>query len=221
MQIVYEDDNIIVVHKDAGEPTQTAKSTAPDLVSKLKMYLVKSSGKKGNPYIGVIHRLDQPVEGLLVFAKDKESAASLSKQVQTDFMNKIYTAKVCGNLSEGTSEKLTDYMYKDSKENKSVIVNKEELKSGSKPGTESEIKKAELGYEVIKNDKDLGISILRVHLKTGRFHQIRAQLSHMGYPIVGDVKYGAEKTCGKGIGLIASELEFFHPKTKKKMHFEL
>lgn len=214
MQIVYEDDNIIVVFKDAGEPAQTSKGSVPDLVSKIKVHLVKDIGIKGDPYVGVIHRLDQPVSGLLVFAKDKTSAAVLSRQIQTDLMNKIYTATVEGVLPEKSAAVLTDYMYKDTKDSKAIIADPKTSDSNK------DIKKAELSYEVLSSDTESGTSKLKISLKTGRFHQIRAQLSNIGYPITGDVKYGAKKTSEKGIGLTACELDFMHPKTKKKMHFE-
>lgn len=213
MQIVYEDDSIIVVHKEAGEPTQTAKGSVPDLVSKIKVHLAKSSGKKGEPYVGVVHRLDQPVEGLLVFAKDQASAAGLSRQLQTDLMNKIYTARVQGILEESGMRVLKNYIYKNSKENKGEVVSEIEAQLNK------EAKLAELSFEVLEVNKDNGTSKLRIYLKTGRFHQIRTQLSYIGYPIVGDIKYGAEKSYGRGICLCASELTFVHPKTHKKMSF--
>lgn len=214
MQVVYEDENIIVVHKEAGEPTQTAKGSVPDLVSKLKNHIAKTSGKKGNPYVGVVHRLDQPVSGLLVFAKDPQSASVLSKQLNNDIMNKTYTATVDGTGIHRTSGELIDYMYKDPRMNKSIITT-------DMTGSTKNVKKAELYYEVISVNEKEQTTTLKILLKTGRFHQIRSQLSNMGFPIVGDVKYGAKRTSGKGILLSAVELDFVHPKTKKKMHFEV
>lgn len=213
MQIVFEDDSIIVVYKEAGEPTQTAKGSVPDLVSKLKVHLAKSSRQKGEPYVGVVHRLDQPVAGLLVFAKDKNSAAALSKQVQTDLMNKIYTAKVQGIWKEAPEGSLVNYICKDLKESKAKIISESDAKSNNSA------KRAELLYEVTKISEEDNMTELRIQLKTGRFHQIRAQLSEKGYPIVGDVKYGAEKSPQKGIGLCADELVFIHPMTHKEMAF--
>ena len=213
MQIVYEDDNIIVVHKEAGEPTQTARSVIPDLVSKLKVYLSQSSVKKAEPYLGVIHRLDQPVEGLLVFAKNKTAAAELSRQVQTSLMNKIYTAKVHGILEDTGKCTLKNYIYKDVKESKAIVI------SDAMANKNKDAKQAELSYEVLEVDRSNNTTALRIYLKTGRFHQIRAQLSNLGYPIVGDVKYGGEKSSQKGICLCASELEFVHPLTRKRMNF--
>lgn len=214
MKIIYEDDNIIVVHKEAGEPTQTAKGTVPDLVSMIKVHIAKTNKSKGNPYVGVVHRLDQPVSGLLVFAKDSQSASILSKQLQRDIMNKIYTATTEGTGILRTSGDLIDYMYKDAKLSKSIIV-------GDTVDSTNNIKKAELHYEVISVNEEEQTTTLKIVLKTGRFHQIRAQLSNMGFPIVGDVKYGAKRNSSKGILLSAVALDFVHPKTKKKMHFEL
>ena len=222
MHVIYEDDNIIVVHKEAGEATQTQRGSAPDLVSKLKKHIADETGIKKDAYIGVVHRLDQPVEGLLVFARDKDSAGILSRQVQNDLMNKIYIATVEGFLPKGSKGVLIDRMYKDVRESRAVIVNQDT--ENCKKGSYSEngnLKKAELSYEVLKSDTNMGTSVLKIHLKTGRFHQIRSQLSNMGHPIVGDVRYGADRTNSKGIGLIAKELDFIHPKTKEKMHFEL
>lgn len=229
MKIIYEDEKIIVVHKDAGEPTQTARGLVPDLVSKIKVYLSKNRGQKGEPYVGVVHRLDQPVEGLLVFAKDKNCAAALSRQVNNDLMNKIYTATVEGVILEESEKVVVDYMYKDSKDNKAIVVSEKENgnscqknnKKSENSADNREIKRAELSFGVISTDSNKDESVLRIHLKTGRFHQIRAQLSHMGHPIAGDVKYGAKKRAAKGIGLVASEIEFIHPVTKKQMHFEI
>lgn len=214
MKVIYEDDNIIVVNKEAGEATQSASASSKDIVSMLKNYIAKSTGKKGDIYIGVVHRLDQPVSGLLVFAKDSQSASILSKQLQKDIMNKVYTAIVEGMNIPRASGNLVDYMYKDPKTNKSIIV-------GNVMDSAKNIKKAELYYEVISVNEEDETTTLKIVIKTGRFHQIRSQLSNMGFPIVGDSKYGAKSKCDKGILLSAVALDFVHPKTKKKMHFEL
>ena len=219
MKILFEDDSIIVVYKEAGEATQTSAVAGKDLVSAIKVHLAKSSQKKGDPYVGVIHRLDQPVSGILVFAKNPRVAADLSKQVSSDEMTKIYTAKVEGVIEGNNAEvRLTDYMYKDSKQNKAVIVQRDDGKDcmGNK------VQKAELFYTVKEVKEAENISILQIRLITGRFHQIRAQLSNIGHPIVGDRKYGsqsASQSGNNGIALSADRLMFAHPVSKEKMDF--
>lgn len=209
MKIIYEDESIIVVGKEAGEATQTSKGYEEDLVSKIKLHLSKNSGKKGDIYVGVVHRLDQVVSGLLVFAKDKKAAADLSRQVQSNLMNKIYTATVQGIITENGKE-VVDYVYKDSQNSKCIITTADDPKG----------KIAKLSFELLKINENDNTSTLKIKLETGRFHQIRAQLSNMGFPIVGDVKYGAEKSRNKGIMLKATEIEFIHPKTKKNKKLE-
>lgn len=247
MKVIYEDEDIIVIKKPAGLATQSASITDKDCVSLLKDYIANNSnetknetnGKYSNgkePYIGVIHRLDQPVAGILVFAKNERAAADLSRQVQNDDMRKSYHALVEGKCPKIDNQEITDYMYKDSKASKAVIV-----KSNKSNNKNIKIQKATLVLttENITSDTIAGdltediitkTSLVRVELKTGRFHQIRAQLSNMGYPIAGDRKYGATVACpgcfakGEGdkrgaIALVADSLEFKHPVTKQKLHF--
>lgn len=197
MEIIYEDKQIIVVHKKAGIATQTKKLAEKDLVSEIKNYLGE------NAYLGVIHRLDQNVEGLLVFAKDKASACSLSKQLLSEDFNKDYIAKVCGEIP---AEKcmLTDYLLIDKKSNITKIVDKDTKYA----------KKSILEYERMQEER-----FLKIHLKTGRKHQIRVQLSNAGIPIVGDIKYGGGKN--ERLCLMAYHLSFVHPASKKRLDFEL
>ena len=211
-EILYEDDTIIVIKKPAGLATQTSKIGEPDVVSELKKYLAEN-GKK-NPYIGVVHRLDQPVEGLLVFAKSKEAAAGLTKQLSLGTLNKRYYALVCGKpaTSEGA---LVDYLVKEGNQAKVVAE-----------GT-AEAKRAVLQYKVVKTMPE-GLALLDIHIDTGRFHQIRVQMSHAGMPLLGDTKYGSPEsmTFSREVGvrqvaLYAYELEFKHPITKKGMRYEL
>lgn len=211
-EILYEDDTILVIKKPAGLATQTSKIGEPDVVSELKKYLAES-GKK-NPYIGVVHRLDQPVEGLLVFAKSKEAAAGLTGQLSAGTLNKRYYALVCGKPSaqEGA---LVDYLIKDG--NLAKVV----------PESVPDAKKAVLQYKVVKTMPE-GLALLDIHIDTGRFHQIRVQMSHAGMPLLGDTKYGSEASISfsrevgvRQVALYAYELEFKHPITKKAMHYEL
>lgn len=216
--IVHEDKDIIVIHKMPGIAVQSSRISEPDIESALKKYLKE---KDNSDYLGVVHRLDQPVEGLLVFAKNQKAAASLSKQV-TDgdkTMEKIYRARVYGYMPDEKGE-LVDMLYKDTKASVSVVV------SDAKDSRYKQAKKARLCYEVLSEDEKT--QQLKIKLFTGRFHQIRAQLSNVGCPILGDMKYGNEysvaysKELGvNSIDLVAYELSFVHPATGKKLNFSL
>jgi len=207
--IVYEDRDILVCRKPAGLATQTGKVGQKDLVSELKNYLGKS------PYLGVIHRLDQPVEGLLVFAKTPFAAKELSGQVTSHILNKVYFAVVSGKgfLKE---TKLENHMIKDSKTNRSRVA--EEGEAGAK--------RAELSVKTIAYQKETDTALLQVTLYTGRHHQIRVQLAEAGFPILGDGKYGTEETVHRSkelgvrnVALCACSLSFRHPQTGKTMEF--
>lgn len=212
LQILFEDNDIIVCYKPAGVPTQTAKMGAQDMESLLKNHIYKTQKEKKPPYVAVVHRLDQPVEGLLVFAKTPSAAKELSKEVQRGAgFGKYYKAVLCGVPKE-TTGKLENYLVKDGKTNTSRVCEP----------SEKDAKKAILNYEVLKVQEEK--CLVRVKLDTGRHHQIRVQMSHMGCPILGDTKYGiqgVEKGMWQQIALCAYRLEFVHPKTKKKMSFEV
>ncbi len=207
-KILYEDSHVIVCYKPAGIPTQTAKLGTPDMVSLLKNHL------KGG-YVAVIHRLDQPVEGVLVFAKTPAAAKALNKQLQSEDFGKYYKAVLWGIPKEEQAT-LEDYLVKDGKTNTSRVGT----------ANEKDAKKAILSYEVMAEgkDDDRDVSLVKVKLGTGRHHQIRVQMSNMGCPIWGDSKYN---TCMvqdrrfRHIALCAYRLEFAHPKTNKKMEFEV
>ena len=199
---------MIIVHKCAGLATQSADVSRKDCVSILKEHIKKNTpGLKSEPYLGIIHRLDRPVEGLLVFAKDKRTAADLSRQVQNGKMKKGYTALVEGIVDAPTDTGLKDMMCKDGKRNMAVIY--DDGRAG--------LQEARLSYRTERILKEENRSILSIRLITGRFHQIRAQLSHMGHPIVGDTKYGALSSYPEGIALVANRLEFIHPLTGEKI----
>ena len=196
--ILYEDKEILVCRKTAGMPVQAAKIGTMDMESALKNYLAqKTPGKI--PYLGVVHRLDQPVEGILVFAKTSEAAGNLSKQMMAGGAGKYYLA-----VTEGKA--------KSSKANMSQVV------SANKPGA----KKAILHYKVLDQQEINGKSrtLLKIRLETGRHHQIRVQLSHEGLPLLGDRKYNPSGEKGTSLGLCSSCLEFKHPRTGKMMKFE-
>lgn len=216
MEILFEDQDILVLRKPAGLPTQTAGIASRDMVSEIKKYL-KTQGNR-DLYVGLVHRLDQPVEGILVFAKNAQAATNLSRQVSSHEMKKYYYAAVEGIFLQDDLEKnmkLTDYMVKDAKTGCALIVSEKQR----------DAKKAELIYHVLVTDQNRTRSLLRIQLMTGRFHQIRAQLSNIGHPIVNDTKYGtAEAGNSNGqysIGLCAYRLEFRHPKTGKMMEFHI
>lgn len=214
LKILYEDGHILVCVKPSGIATQTAKATAQDMVSLIKNYLVQK-GASRNPYLGVVHRLDQPVSGLLVFAKTQKAAAALSKQLQEETANKEYLALCLGHLphSEG---KLTHYLKKDKASNLAVVTG----------DWDKEGKYAQLSYRV--EDQRENSSLLSIRLKTGRFHQIRAQLLAIGNPLLGDRKYKTEESEKESlrqqihsVALCANRLTFTHPITGKQMDFTL
>lgn len=213
LRVLFEDEHIIVCYKPSGIPTQTKKIGAVDMVSLLKNYLYKNQKEKKEPYVAVVHRLDQPVEGILVFAKTTFAAKELNKGMQqgTSF-GKYYKAVLCGVPLE-KSGVLENYLVKDGRTNTSRVV--------SKP--EKDAKKAVLFYEVIEETSEH--ALVQIKLDTGRHHQIRVQMANIGCPIWGDTKYGLQEERNgetwKQIALCAYLLEFVHPKTKKKMEFEI
>lgn len=215
LHIVYEDDHIIVCYKPAGIATQTAKIGEQDMVSILKNYLYKKQTDKREAYIAVIHRLDQPVEGLLVFAKTPFAAKELSKGLQGVSFGKHYKAVLCG-APENSNGILKDYLIKDGRTNTSRVADP----------SEKDAKKAVLFYETLAIGVDDGkqISMVSVTLDTGRHHQIRVQMANMGCPIWGDAKYNTavvQDRRFRHIALCAYKLVFEHPKTKQKMEFEV
>jgi 23S rRNA pseudouridine1911/1915/1917 synthase len=208
-EIIYEDSDLLVCRKEAGVAVQTARPGQADMVSLLKNYRAK---KKEEPYIGLIHRLDQPVEGVMVFAKNQKAAASLSKQVSGRQMEKQYLAVLQGIPKERTGE-LRDFLLKDGRTNTSSVV------SADTPGA----KEARLSYEVLKTEESVNKALVRIRLHTGRHHQIRVQFSHAGYPLYGDTKYGQPLLDGVycPVALCSCRIGFVHPSTKKEMEFEI
>ena len=211
MKIVYEDKDQIVIHKPAGVATQTARLGEKDLVSEVKNHIAKTSGI-ANPYVGVINRLDQPVEGLVLFAKSAKAAAALSKQMQDGSMQKYYLAAVFGQMDTDV-DTLTDYLAKDARTNTSRVVS----------NTSKDAKKATLEYNVMASSDKM--QFVRIHLLTGRHHQIRVQFSHRGHPLIGDTKYGKTESMAlsrelnaKVPALCAYKLTWKHPSTQKEMN---
>lgn len=223
-RIIYEDNDLLVCHKPSGLATQTAKIGQQDMVNELKNYLAQNlkylTQKKSPPYLGILHRLDQPVEGILVFAKVREAAAQLTKQLTDGSLNKQYYAVVCGQPMEDHG-RLVDYLVKDAANNMSRAVT-------SQNPLPEDAKKAILTFQTLRRiSTPAPLALLDIHIETGRFHQIRSQLAHAGIPILGDLKYGPEYSgLSKGLGikdisLCAWKVEFIHPSTKKKMEFQI
>lgn len=215
LNILFEDEDILVVEKPAGIESQSGKTFEPDMVSEIKKHINIQSTKNGEPYVGVIHRLDKPVGGVMVYAKSQIAAEALSRQVSGHQMEKIYYAVVCGKPVENFCT-YVDYLWKDGKNNCSKIVEKG-IKSA---------KPAELDYWFVDSKVLDGkeVSLLKIKLKTGRHHQIRVQMAGHGTPLWGDRKYNPEfqNHFTKGnVALFASGLTFIHPKTKKKMIFSI
>ena len=226
LEVIYEDKDILVCFKPAGVATQTASLSSQDMVSMIKNYLAKQTKEK-SPYVGVIHRLDQPVSGLLVFAKNQKAAAVLSKEIQDGTANKDYIA-CCSGILEKKSGMLTHYIMKDpiTKLAKTLDENAFLKLQEEKKEESAGYKKSILTYEVEKEEDNS--SVIKVHLQTGRFHQIRAQFSNIGNSLLGDVKYGSniskelsmKKRINK-IALCANHLILKHPITGKEMEFTL
>ena len=229
IKILYEDDAILAAVKPAGLESQASRKLEPDMVSEIKNYLLRSRRRQerqagGNlstkmstnsstqdqePYVGVIHRLDKPVSGVMVNAKTKEAAAFLSKEVQEHRVTKIYHAVVCGKPVDNVGN-FVDRLSMDRENNYSRIVDNSEP-SG---------KTAELSYRVIGENEEKGLTLVEIHLKTGRHHQIRVQFAGHGLPLWGDTKYNPDalKRGEKGpLALAAVSLSFVHPVTKEPM----
>ena len=228
-EIIYEDKELLVIRKPAGLATQSSGVGQADVVSELKNYLARTNGAKGQPYLGIIHRLDQPVEGLLVFAKNKNAAAVLTQQLggqeNSGLLNKQYYAVFCGKPSEKEGV-LVDYMYK-GPDGKAVIVNKKSVAENSEGQRGA---KAVLQYRILQTvtiSTGEELSLADIHIETGRFHQIRAQMANAGMALLGDVKYGDEvsENCSARLGirtvaLCAYKIAFSHPASGKLLCFE-
>ncbi|MEK7174423.1 MAG: RluA family pseudouridine synthase [Patescibacteria group bacterium] len=217
LRVLYEDNHIIAVHKPAGmlvepaQPVKTGRSGGADasghgpeshrrgdqsLFEGVKKYLKEKYKKPGNVFLGIVHRLDRPVEGIVLFGKTSKGAARLSEQFREHTIRKIYHAVVLGTPSPAKAM-LIHFLTKDERAKVAIVF------ETSAPGRD----KAELMYETVHSNDNY--SLLKIKLKTGRFHQIRAQLAHIGHPVAGDVKYGApEAMPDKTIALAATELEF-------------
>lgn len=203
INVVYEDNHIIVVEKPVNIPVQADDSKDLDFLSMIKKYIKDKYNKPGNVYVGLVHRLDRPVGGIMVFAKTSKAASRLSEQVRLNKIKKVYHAVIEGKpLKEGHLE---DYLLKDSKTNTTKVN-----KSG---------KLSILDYKLISTVENL--SLVKVFLKTGRSHQIRVQFSSRNLPLYGDQRYNKNAKVGQQIALYATSLSFEHPTTKENLTFEL
>ena len=203
VNVIYEDNHLLVVEKPINVPVQEDNSKDKDMLTILKEYLKVKYNKPGNVYLGLVHRLDRPVGGVMVFAKTSKCASRLSDQIRLNKFNKIYNAVVEGTVKE--EDKLTDYLLKDTKNN---IVRVD--KNG---------KESVLYYRKIKTIDNL--NLIEIKLETGRSHQIRVQMSHNGNPLFGDQKYNKNSKVGEQLALFAKKLEFYHPITNELLTFEI
>ena len=204
INIIYEDNHLLVVEKPINIPVQEDSSKDLDFLNLLKNYIKKRDKKPGNVYLGLVHRLDRPVGGIMVFAKTSKCAKRLSEQVQNHDFKKVYYAVVMNKITN-KKDTFIDYLLKDEKTN-TVKINK----NG---------KKAILDYELI--DINSNMSLVKIYLKTGRSHQIRVQFSSRGYPLYGDHKYNLDVKDKSNIALFAHSISFYHPITKEYLTFKL
>ncbi|MDE7419721.1 MAG: RNA pseudouridine synthase [Muribaculaceae bacterium] len=208
MTPVYEDNHIIIIRKEAGEIVQGDKTGDIPLSEMIKQYLKEKYNKPGNVFCGVVHRIDRPVAGLVVFAKTSKALTRLNDMLKKGEIHKTYWALVEGKRKEKEGV-IESWLQSDGRLNKTRVVDK----------NAPDAKLSKLKYRVIaEGDR---YSLLEVELLTGRKHQIRAQLSSTGTPIKGDLKYGARRSNpGGGISLLAKKIEFIHPVSKEKIELE-
>lgn len=203
MEIVYEDNHLIIVYKHSGEIVQGDKTGDVPLSEDVKCYLKEKYQKPGSVFLGVVHRLDRPVAGLVVFAKTSKALTRLNKMFRDGEVHKTYWA-ITKNLPPQSEGTLTHWLVRNEKQNKSYAYDHEVPHS----------KKAILKYRLIGQSDHY--CLLEVNLMTGRHHQIRCQLAHMGCPIKGDLKYGTQRSNPDGsICLLAHHVEFVHPVSKQ------
>lgn len=203
ISILYEDNHLIVVEKPVNMPVQADDSRDLDLLTYVKQDIKERYNKPGNVYLALIHRLDRPVGGAIVFAKTSKAASRMADLLRKHEIKRTYLAITRGSVHQ-TEDRLIDYLWKDREKNEVFVVDKN--KNGAK--------KAILDYKVLQTTSNL--SLLKVQLQTGRSHQIRVQLQHLGYPLFGDQKYGAKiNKHGEQIALWSHTLSFVHPVKKE------
>lgn len=207
VKVIYEDNHLLVVEKPVNILSQGDDTNDKDMVNLLKQYIKEKYNKPGNVFIGLVHRLDRPVGGVMVFAKTSKAASRLSEQIRNKTFKKTYRAVIHGTMDKEESI-LKDYLYKNKKTNMVSVVNK----------NHKEAKNAELSYKTL--DTKNGLSLVEIDLKTGRPHQIRVQFSSRKHPLFGDQRYGQDvNKVGQQISLWSYKIEIQHPTTKEKMEF--
>lgn len=210
MDILFEDNHIIVVSKPQGIASQPDETGDKDMLTQIKEYIKEKYNKPGEAFVGLVHRLDRPTGGAMVFAKTSKAASRLSEQMRNGDFDKTYHAIVCGKPRESKG-KIVSYLKKDERTNTAQIV----------PQTTTGAKRAELDYEVLAYNNDTNHSLVRVKLYSGRGHQIRVQMKSIKCPVFGDQKYGGEGMPKVMLNLFATELAFLHPVTKQKLIFRV
>lgn len=201
IKILYEDNHLLVAVKPSGILSQADGSNHEDMLTILKTYLKEKYQKTGNVYLGLVHRLDQPTSGIMVFAKTSKAASRLSEQMRNHTFQKEYLL-ICHGMIKEQVGRMEDFL---DKEKDKVVVS-------------STGKQAILHYEVLSYLKDVNLSLVKVRLETGRKHQIRVQFASRGYPILGDHRYGENEKLD--LCLFAFSLSFLHPVTKERMLFQ-
>lgn len=208
MQVIYEDNHLVIVNKNCSEIVQGDKTGDKPLSDIVKDYLKKKYNKPGNVFLGVVHRLDRPVSGLVIFARTSKALSRLSEMFRNGDIHKTYWAIVRNKPSQPEGE-LVNWLTRNEKQNKSYAYDREVPRS----------KKAVLDYKVIGYSENY--TLLEINLKTGRHHQIRCQLAKMGCPIKGDLKYGFPRSNPDGgISLLSRRVTFIHPVSKKRIDVE-
>ena len=210
LNVIYEDNHIIVVEKPVNIPSQADKTGDIDMITMIKDYLKEKYNKPGNVYVGLVHRLDRPVGGIMIFAKTSKAASRLSESIRVKDFKKTYLA-VVNNTNLKEKALLEDYLYKNEALNKSMVVSKEKHNA----------KLARLNYKVVDSIEleNKGLSLVEINLETGRHHQIRVQFASRGNSLYGDQKYGSGPK-GEQIALWAYKIEFKHPVKNEIMTLE-
>lgn len=201
IKILYEDNHLLVVEKPINVLVQADNTNDVDLLTLLKKYIKEKYQKPGNVYLGLVHRLDRVVGGVMVFAKTSKAASRLSLQIREKEFEKTYYAILCGKLKK--SGRLENYLLKNEKTNTSIVSAKGKLSI--------------LNYEIV--DYKENFTLVKIHLETGRHHQIRVQFSHLGFPLFGDARYNKNYQKGEQIALFARSLSFKHPTSNEKLTF--